>query len=198
MKVTGNAKAPAPARPGAVTGPRLKGLVTPPTKLGTTRAPSASYWPSRPGYWLMLLGVPLSTLLGFALADAAKALRKRLAEKRGSLATAQEQALAQLAGAVRAGDVAAAASAGERALVVAIERATKLKARGVLKSELSAHLTGAGVASDVAVEAATLLARCDELRFAGAAIDLEAFAAAVRDACAKLAKLNRPRSGGPA
>lgn len=199
VKVTGSAK-PAPAAAvGATPGARLKGLVTPPPKLGRTSAAAPSYWASRPGYWALLLGLPLSTLLGFALADAAKALRQRIAQKRGSLSTAQDQALAQLSAAARAGEVAAAANAAERALVIAIERSTSLKARGVLKTELAARLTAAGVAPDVAERAASQLARCDELRFAGEALDLAAFGAEVRDTCAKLSQRRAPakREGSP-
>jgi hypothetical protein len=195
VKVTGTAKPAVIDRPGAVQGPRLKGLVTPPPKLGTSSAAPASYWPSRPGYWLLLFGAPLSALLAFALADAKKALQQRLAEKRGSLGTAQERALSELQTAARKGDAAACASAAERALVIAIERATKIKARGVLKKDLPPKLGEAGVAPDVAEHAATLLARCDELRFAGEAPDLGTLAGEVRDVCGKLSKL-QPRAGG--
>jgi hypothetical protein len=195
VKVTGTAKPAVIDRPGAVQGPRLKGLVTPPPKLGASGAAPASYWPSRPGYWLLLFGAPLSALLAFALADAKKALQQRLAEKRGSLGTAQERALSELQTAARKGDAAACASAAERALVIAIERATKIKARGVLKKDLPPKLGEAGVAPDVAEHAATLLARCDELRFAGEAPDLGTLAGEVRDVCGKLSKL-QPRAGG--
>jgi len=198
VKVTGSAK-PASATPAGVTsGPRLKGLVTPAPKLSLTRAASPGYWPSRPGYWLLLVGLPLSTLLAFGLSDAARALRKRLSEQRGSLATAQTRALAQLTAAAGAGDVAATASAAERALVIAVERATALKARGVLKSELAARLAEAGVSRDVADDAAQLLARCDELRFAGEALDLRDFAARVSDVCGKLSRVGSRKKSGEA
>jgi len=198
VKVTGSAKPATAARTGAASGPRLKGLLTPAPKLGRASTSAAGYWPSRPGYWLLLWGLPLSTLLGFALVDATRSLKKRLSEKRGSLATAQQQALAQLATAARTGDVAAAASAAERALVFAIERATALKARGVLKTELPARLTAAGVPSELAASAAALLARCDELRFAGEAVDLRELAAQVSEVTTKLSKLTASKKRGDA
>jgi hypothetical protein len=188
VKVTGVAKPAVVARPGAVQGPRLKGLVTPPPKLGSSSLASANFWPSRPGYWFLLFGLPLSTLVGFALVDLTQALRQRLAAKRGSLGTAQERALGDLTAAARQRDVAACASAAERALVVAIERATAIKARGVLKKDLSDRLGEAGVAREVAESAAALLARCDELRFAGEALDLGTFSGEVREICAKLGR----------
>lgn len=196
VKVTGTAKAPASPAPGVAgvsPAPRLKGLVTPAPKLGPPRAAAPRYWPSRPGYWLLLLGVPLSAVLGFALSDLVRALNRRLAARRGSLATAQDQAFAQLSSAARAKDVAASAGAAERALVIAIERATSLKARGILKAELPAKLAGASIPSELAERAAALLGRCDELRFAGQDSDLAAFSREVREVCQKLAA--RPPRG---
>ena len=99
--------------------------------------------------------------------------------------TAQEQALSQLASAVRANDTAASANAAERALIVAVERATGLKARGILKQDLASRLIEAGLARELAEDAAALLARCDQLRFAGEAVDLGALSSEVREVCRK-------------
>jgi oxygen tolerance protein BatD len=199
VKVTGTAKPPVDtATPGTPQSGHFKNLLTPAAKLGSeaSASASASYWPSRPGYWLMLIGLPLTAFLGFALADLAKLLGSRMSARRGSLATAQEQALSQLTSAVRAGDAAASANAAERALFVAIERATLLKARGVLKKDLPARLTQAGVRRELAERAAELLGRCDELRFAGEAVDLAALSAEVREVCQQFgAQSGRTKSG---
>jgi hypothetical protein len=63
-----------------------------------------------------------------------------------------------------------------------------LKGRGVLKAQLADALASAQVPRDVAEQTAALLARCDELRFTGAAVDLASFATEVRDTCQKLTK----------
>jgi hypothetical protein len=48
------------------------------------------------------------------------------------------------------------------------------------------------VPAELAERAAQLLGRCDELRFAGAAVDLHSFAAEVRETSQKLAALRAP------
>jgi hypothetical protein len=199
VKVTGSAKAAATAgaaaTPGASgTGPtHLKGLITPPPKLGSVSGGASAPWPSRPGFWFLLIGLPLGTLLAFGLGDLAKLLRKRLHAQRGSLSTALGAARAELAETVRAGSTAAAASAAERTLFLGIEKGTGLKGRGILKERLAPTLAGAGVPQALAEQTARLLAHCDELRFAGEAADLTSFAAEVQDASQKLAAL-KPRA----
>jgi len=195
VRVTGSAK-PAATSASPATGPQLKGLITPPARLGPTASTSPGYLPSRTGYWLLLFGLPLSALLGFALSDLSKLLSRRLAARRGSLAAALDEALAQLTAATRSGDATASAGAAERALFLAIEKATALKARGVLKTELKSSLERAGVAADLAERTAALLGRCDELRFAGEAVELPSFAAEVRETCQKLGQ--RRASANPA
>ena len=186
VKVTGTAKPAAAAAAAAAAGTQLKGLITPPERLSAAPAATASYLPSRASYWLLLFGLPLSAVLGFALSDLTKLLSRRLSERRGSLAAALDEALSQLASATRSGDATASAGAAERALCLAIEKATGLKARGILKTELATALTAAAVPGELAERAASLLGRCDELRFAGEALDLAAFGAEVRETCQKI------------
>jgi hypothetical protein len=200
VKVTPGAKPPpgaaAAAGPAGSSAAHLKGLVTPPTELGTVHAPSASYWPSRSGYWLLLLGLPLGAVLGFALTDLAKLLARRAGEKRGSLATALGEAQRQLAEAARGGDVAQTASAAERVLFLSIELGTALKGRGVLKAQLATALAEAGVPDELARRSADLLGRCDELRFAGEAADLPVFAGEVDETSRSLSQLKpKPKPG---
>jgi hypothetical protein len=195
VNVTGTAKPRAPNGKAGDSGPHLKGLITPPPKLGAIGVSRPSYWPSRVGYWLLLFGVPLTAALGFALSDLAKLLSRRLREQRGSLAAALDDALAQLANRASAGDAPGSAGAAERALFVAIEKATGLKARGVLKAELGSALSKVAVSANVAEQTAALLARCDQLRFAGEAVELASFAAEVREVCQKLSA-QKPRAAG--
>lgn len=188
VKVTGSAKANvAGSAPNDVTpGARLRSLVTPSEKLGTTRVATQSQWASQRSYWLLLLGLPLSALLGFALTDLAKGMKQRLAQRSGSLSAALDDALSQLNHAARAGDAAKTASAAERALFLSIEKGTGIKGRGVLKAKLADTLKEANVSSEVAQDAARLLDRCDELRFAGEAADLTQLAGEVQAACRRL------------
>jgi hypothetical protein len=183
VKVTGTA--PVRADTQAASSQRLLGLVAPPAELGPYQGGSFRHLTDRPAYWGVLLGLPLSLLLGFALSDIVAAISRRLAARRGSLTTALDEALVQLnASSSSASDVAGAA---ERALFISIEKATGVKGRGVLKTELSRTLRGAGVAPELAERAADLLGRCDELRFAGEAIELSSFIGEVRDTCQRLA-----------
>ena len=48
----------------------------------------------------------------------------------------------------------------------------------------------------LAVHAAELLGHCDELRFAGEAVDLAGFVASVNEACRDLAQLKPSRTAG--
>lgn len=187
VKVTGSAKAAAAASQagGSKPGPSLKGLLSPPAQMSNSAPVATSYLPSRSGYWLLLFGLPLSAFAGFGLADLVKLLRRRVSERRGSLASALDQALAALAAAQHT-DAATLAGAAERALFLALEKASGLKARGVLKADLASALAEAGLDRELAAQAAGLLARCDELRFAGEAADLAGFSAETRELCKKL------------
>lgn len=197
VKVTGTAKPEArDAQNGRAAGQRLRGLVTPPPKLTPWTASTPSYLANRTAFWASLLGLPLSALLAFALSDLAKLLNRRLRERRGSLAASLDDALGQLSLAASKGDVSATASAAERALFMSIEKGYGIKARGILKARLAPALQAAGVASDLAERTRELLARCDELRFAGEAHDLARFASEARDTCHRLAAA-KPRQAEP-
>jgi hypothetical protein len=142
----------------------------------------------------LIFGLPLSAALGFALSDLAKLLKKRASERRGSVAAAFDEALSQLGTSARVGSAAGSARAAERALFLGIEKSTGLRARGVLKSELAAALSKAGVEGKVAERTAALLGRCDELRFAGEAVELASFAAQVRETCQELGQQKARRT----
>ncbi len=187
VKVTGSPKPKAAGDKANVTpGARLQGLVTPPEKLGTTRAPQRTEWAARPSYWLLLFGLPLTAVLGFALTDLAKRLKHGLAQRSGSISAALDESLSQLASAARAGDASKSASAAERALFLAIEKGTGIKGRGMLKAKLADALVEAKVPRETAESTARLLDRCDELRFAGEAASLPELASEVRETCKRL------------
>jgi hypothetical protein len=195
VKVTGTAKPDALDAKRDQPGQRLRGLITPPAKLTAWSASSPGFWSSRTSYWAALLGIPLLALLGFAISDLAKLLGHRLREHRGSLAKALDEALAQLAQAAGKSDATATAGAAERSLFLSIEKGTGIKARGILKAQLAGALETAGVPRDVAESASELLGRCDELRFAGEALDLGKFAADARETCQRLSGVKRKPEG---
>lgn len=187
VKVTGTAKPATTTARAADSGHHLRGLITPPSSLGPASLRRVAYWPGQLGYWLLVLGLPLAAWLGFAVSDFSKLLAKRARERRGSLAAALDEAETQLAATARSGNAAATAGAAERALFVAIEKGTQLKARGILKSQLASTLSETNVPPDLSQATARLLDRCDQLRFAGEAEDLSSFAAEVQKTCAALA-----------
>jgi hypothetical protein len=188
VKVTGSAKPDARNAGGARdAGQRLHGLVTPPSKLTPWNGSAPSYLSNHTAFWASLLGLPLSALLAFALTDLVRLVRRRRRERRGSIASALDEALAQLALAGGSAQPAATAGAAERALFLSIEKGYGVKARAILKAELAPALQAAGIASELAEHTRELLARCDELRFAGEAHDLQQFAADTRETCHKLA-----------
>ncbi|HEX2877741.1 MAG TPA: BatD family protein, partial [Polyangiaceae bacterium] len=200
VKVTGSAPAPAASSGSnaASSGPKLAKLLEPARKMGPNAGARTIYLPSRIGYWLLLFALPLSAVLGFALSDLTRLLRRRLSERRGSLAATLDEALTRLGAATSSGDIAASASAAEKVLFLAIERATGLKARGVLKAELASTLTRHEIPTQLAEQATRLLSRCDELRFAGEALDLPSFGAEVREISQKLGQRKMATNPGGA
>lgn len=194
VKVTGSAPAPAKSSGSstASSGPNLAKLLEPARKMGPNASPQANYLPSRVGYWLLLFALPLSAVFGFALSDLTKLLRRRLSQRRDSLAAALDEASTRLRTGARSGDAAASAGAAEKVLFLAIERATGIKARGVLKADLASALERHEVPRQLAEQATRLLARCDELRFAGEALDLPSFGEQVLDISQKLGQRKAP------
>jgi len=72
------------------------------------------------------------------------------------------------------GDSAGAASAVERALYMAIEAATGLRARGIVRGELAHELTKVGLATADAETAVHVFDACDMARFTeGASVQLK-------------------------
>lgn len=147
---------------------RLARLVTPRRALGA-RVPPPLRWGERPWFWVLLAAGPLGVVGAFGAVRAGARAQERWRAHREAHGTLAEQALADATRAARAGDPAAAASAGERAMFLALEGATGLKARGVLRAELGERLTQVGLAPDVAAEVLALLERCDAVRFTGSA-----------------------------
>jgi hypothetical protein len=120
----------------------------------------------RPIYWLGLFGAPFAVVVSSMSARGVRSLRSRLASRKRSTERAIDQAMAEAKSAVKAGPRAKVLGATERALYLAVERVTGLKARAILIDELPAALAQDGLAAEVAEEIRQVLAAVEAARFA--------------------------------
>lgn len=164
-------------------------LPPPRTTLSPYSAPSGEMLLQGPAFALALGLPPLVALAGIGGVELARRARSRLSARRSSPRTLAGEALRDARKAKASGDERAAAAAAERAVVLAIEGATGLKARGLLKEELAPALVEAGVDGQLAERASALLAACDRARFD----PLAAAEVHVADAEALVADLLRAR-----
>ncbi len=148
----------------------LRGLVSPRLQLGEP-ARAARPIADHAWFWFALAAGPLSVLLVSGGMSAGDRLRRRVRERRTAASTLANQALGEARAAVTRGDPASAASGAERAVFCAIESATNLRPRGVLKEQLPVELQARGIGAELAAETADVLQACDELRFVGAGDD---------------------------
>jgi hypothetical protein len=144
----------------------------------------------------VLAGLPLSVLTGFLLSDVTRALRERARSRRATLSNAVDEALSALAKAESARDRSRVASAAEKAVFAAIERATTIRGRGLLKADLARVLAEASVPATLAERTARVLERCDGLRFAGEDEDVASLAADARGVVSELGRLRPAKLSG--
>jgi hypothetical protein len=147
----------------------LRDLLPPQRSLGPAPAPS-SFLADRAGFWAALALGPMLVLLAGA---AARAGRRLLEQRRQRRDLPEERATRELSRAEHAikTDPSLAAACAERAVLLAIESATGLRARGVLRSDLPAELGARGVRAELAGEIVSLLDRCESVRFSGASAE---------------------------
>lgn len=179
----------------APTKDHLEGVMTPRTTLGA--APQPRRLPSdHPWFWLALLAGPASVVVVAQALRAGRGLRSRRAEHKTSPLAEARRALAEARAARARGSDSDGASATERAIFAAIEHATGLKARALLRDELAGEVEKRGVPEDQAATLRELLDDCDRVRFEsddGAARDL------IERAEAPIAALlRRPRAASEA
>ncbi len=120
-------------------------------------------------FWLAIFLAPLGVVVAGAGQRFGKRLAARWRLKAESHASLAQQALSDARAALKQRDAAAAASQAEKAVLLAVEGATGLRARAVLKSDLGSSLAAHGVGAPLAADIVTLLERCDDLRFTGSA-----------------------------
>jgi hypothetical protein len=144
----------------------LRGLLPARSELGESAEP-VRHLADRSGFWLSLLLGPLAVL---GLGGAARLGQRLLEQRRKRRELPMERASRELdrAKAARAKEPSQAAASAERAVLLAIESATTLKARGVLRSELGKELERRSVQAELSSQIVALLDRCEDLRFSGA------------------------------
>jgi hypothetical protein len=162
-------KPAASAAPDRITADPL--ALKPRRNLGAYSAPPAPFtdgW----RFWALLFGAPLAVAvsgLGLELGSRIQRNRSRALSSPERLA---QEALKNAESAARGSEIAKTAAAAERALFLAIEAGTGLRARALLKDDLKAQLAAAGVAAATIDRALRLLDACESARFTGKAGDL--------------------------
>jgi hypothetical protein len=131
-------------------------------------APTARWTPTdAPWFWPALLFAPLGVVVLGASRRVGRRLAAKLSTERQSPSSRAARALAEARAALSAGDGGAAASQSESAVLIAVEGATGLRARAVLKQELTGELRERGLKEALARDVVSLLEACDDLRFTG-------------------------------
>jgi hypothetical protein len=117
-------------------------------------------------YWVGLFGAPFAVVAGSVGSRSMRRLRARFVASRSSRERNIEQALSQARDAKKREDRAALAAALERAVYLAIERATAVRARALLLDEIPGTLQEHQVPPELAAEVRELLSSLEATRFA--------------------------------
>jgi hypothetical protein len=190
------AGAAAPTAAAPARGPQLSDLVKFRKLLGPP--PSAARWMDGSGFWWSLAVAPAGVLCLAGLGAARRRLRRRWAQREQSQAVHAQRALSDARRALGGPELGLVLSGAERAVYLAIEWATGLRARALLRSELEGRLGGAGLSSALATESADVLRQCGELRLAGAGLDKGAAASLLGRAESLVKKLLKQPPRGAA
>ena len=134
------------------------------TALGAVRAPGRPITDFSP-FWLALAAGPLSVMVLGVGARVARSTRARFASWRTSLERASAQALKEAKKSYAEGDRAKAAASSERAVHAAVEAATGVKSRGLLREDIIETLLEQGAAEPTAQMVVDVLAACEAARF---------------------------------
>jgi hypothetical protein len=168
----------------------------------TLAAPRTALGPHQPArdeglapamVWTLVATPPLLVALSGAALALGRRVRRRREEQRRSPAVLARRALAEM----EVGDAKARAAAAERAIHLAIEAATGLRARALLLDQLGAELTRRGL-GELAEPVCALLGRCSDMRFAARDAGDEASPAEARRLVKELLRFEPdPTLGGP-
>jgi hypothetical protein len=163
VKVEAAPLAAAATDPAAPTeGPRLSELVR--FRPVLEPRPPQSYLADRAAFWWLLgLGPGLVLAVAGVVALSGR-VRRGLARRELSQATHATRALGDAREALAAAELRGVASSAERAVYNAVEWATGLKARALLRSDLARELTQAGLPPALGTRVGELLDACNQLR----------------------------------
>ena len=143
---------------------RLKGLLKPRTQLGPAST-SAEPLSDHPLFFTVLLAGPLGVLAGTGLIRLGRRAANDLKARKDTPTRRAARELDEARRAALAGDLGLTSAALERALHHAIEGATSVKGRGLLRSELGAALYARGLSREIADEVVALLQATETARF---------------------------------
>lgn len=132
-------------------------------------SPAQAPLTDRAWFWALLALAPATVVLGEVTRRTSHRLRKNLVARRTDATSLGQQALQGAEKALEQGRDQEAIAGAERALFYAIEGATGLKGRGLLRDELTQKLEDAAVDPETARELTGLLAACESARFTGEA-----------------------------
>jgi hypothetical protein len=158
-------------------------------------AETASFWADRSAFWALVILLPFAVAGGRASVAGVGRARSWLLARRGSSRLRHREALREARAGLASGSRKDIASACERALVTALDAASGLKTRGVLRAGLRGELTGVGVSEELASSAVSLLDVLDGVRFEGKE---NPGTAELVDSCERLCRQlerTRPRRG---
>jgi hypothetical protein len=144
------------------------------------------------GFWALLLGTPLAVAIAGSSIELGRRLSDRVKTRRTDPDRLAADALREAEEAARSGRSVETAGAVERALFRAIEAGTGLKARALLKAELTSALASAGVPKQTVDSTLSVLDACEAARFTEAASD-DSPRALVERARAVMSELIRKR-----
>ncbi|HEU4534101.1 MAG TPA: hypothetical protein VFS00_08285, partial [Polyangiaceae bacterium] len=118
-----------------------------------------------PWFWALVAGAPASVLAIEGLARALRGAREGAQRRHASASRQSELALREAEAALAKGAPKDAATAVERAAALAVEEATGVKIRALLRREIAPALERAGADAPTAAALVELLQACDALRF---------------------------------
>jgi hypothetical protein len=151
--------------------------------------------PLRPGehpwYWMLLAAGPVGFVLTASTLRLGRRVRDRWRKRRNDPGRLPAKLLRQAHELERQGRAEEAIGPAERAIFLAIEQATGLRARGVLRSELVAELAQRGVSEPLGQQLAELLERCEAARFTVARQEGPSLASRTEAALSELRGLRR-------
>jgi hypothetical protein len=146
-------------------------------------------------FWMLLLGAPFAVLLAGAGLELGQRAKKAMAAARSGPERLAQEALRAAEVSARSEQVAATAGSIERALFCAIEGATGIRGRGLLKGELAEKLGELGLPEATRAQALELIDACENARFTGKSGELppRVLLEKARTLVAELARRRRPK-----